>query len=903
MAHLPLSIKIAKPTTLFPHEELREHLQIEESPTGWILTPLSQCQIFDPSFLITFEDEDEAITDRMKSLDRHLNPTRMVWTVDITGGMTQTTTKFKLVTNDGTSYRTTHESTPYETKYASTGLIVILNTIAQYETTLEAAYRIKELIKKYPFIESSITLDETLESKKFPEIKAIKPKISIVDGGYASVEVTLSTDQGEITSFSNVSNSNMFFTAPQTFAAVSPDDKKIIDTIRNMRNQPFAKIPKNFVDLLPEGVSSEILDLSEFNPRVIGFQPAVGVNEINPNAGVTWFRKFGDPEITVAIHTTADSYEKIKFTDEEQLTATLEKYNSLRASGAQFSPTQEIKINEAQSIPFTQEAYNDLKNNLIQITAITTQNTNPPGPETTPPQPAQNLMPQIAQDHTKIAQLPTINPTLFWTTLQECLNPGLELKTHQKDGVNFLLNHYNKNKGGVLIADDMGLGKTFQTLAFIATIKKLYPGKPALVVAPLILLQNWSNEVEKFFRPGTFRPLQLHGENLKRIREQNGNTLSNEALSQYDLILTNYKTLASWWKQLLLVDFDFVAFDESQNIKTPRTTTSEAAQGIKGNFFICLTGTPVENRLRDIWPQISALQRLPNPLKELKDFQKDIEKNPEAVGLTKQALNYPGEESIILRRTKAEVISLPPMKLQIIKLPMSPTQMSLESLSVRTNQNQPLKILHDLNRIYQHPVLLQKEAIEHQPLESVIHQSPKLVWLLDTLKTIREKNEKVLIFTPFRGMQRIIEKAIHQTFGRRPGIINGETNSKDPGLADIIIKNFTKEPGFDVICASPIAAGAGLNIVAANHVIHFGRWWNPAKEDQATCRAYRIGQEKTVYVYYPILHHPDSETEGYDVKLHELVERKRSLAADFLNPAGGDISSDEASEFFGGNEK
>ncbi len=164
---------------------------------------------------------------------------------------------------------------------------------------------------------------------------------------------------------------------------------------------------------------------------------------------------------------------------------------------------------------------------------------------------------------------------------------------------------------------------------------------------------------------------------------------------------------------------------------------------------------------------------------------------------------------------------------------------------------------------------------------------------MQTLSEIKAKGEKVIVFTLWKSMQSIISKVIHEHFDVVARTINGETNSRDPDEADRIINYFSKTKGFDVLIASPIAAGAGLNIVAANHVIHYGRWWNPAKEDQATCRAYRIGQEREVHVYYPILHHPDNVEEGFDIKLNALVEKKRKLATDFLNPVGPEISANE----------
>jgi Holliday junction resolvase len=172
------------------------------------------------------------------------------------------------------------------------------------------------------------------------------------------------------------------------------------------------------------------------------------------------------------------------------------------------------------------------------------------------------------------------------------------------------------------------------------------------------------------------------------------------------------------------------------------------------------------------------------------------------------------------------------------------------------------------------------------PLDDYRERSPKLAWLLKTLKDIKSRSEKVIVFCEFREMQRMLVHYIEDVFGYRPDVINGETttSSKHEQSRQKRIKAFQAEPGFGIIILSPVAVGFGVNIQAANHVIHFSRSWNPAKEDQATDRAYRIGQTKSVYVYYPVVR--AQEFKSFDVKLHELLEYKRNLSGDMLNGTG-----------------
>jgi SNF2 family DNA or RNA helicase len=197
-----------------------------------------------------------------------------------------------------------------------------------------------------------------------------------------------------------------------------------------------------------------------------------------------------------------------------------------------------------------------------------------------------------------------------------------------------------------------------------------------------------------------------------------------------------------------------------------------------------------------------------------------------------------------------------------------------------------LELLQYLRRLCTDPQSLYKTTNDLESLTETERHSPKLAWLLTELRKIRDKEEKVIVFCEFRNLQRTLQRAIEERFGIVPDIINGDTSAS----ADHIdnrqrrINRFQSKAGFGVIILSPLAIGFGVNIQAANHVVHFTRTWNPAKEDQATDRAYRIGQTKNVYVYYPVVVAMDFTT--FDAKLDSLLDWKRELSRDMLNGSG-----------------
>lgn len=501
------------------------------------------------------------------------------------------------------------------------------------------------------------------------------------------------------------------------------------------------------------------------------------------------------------------------------------------------------------------------------------------------------------------------------------LREGVELLTHQRHGLAWLQCRYEQQSIGVsgcLLADDMGLGKTLQAISLMAWhLQHGDPRKPCLVIAPVALLENWRAEIDKFFTDQIGPVLSLYGPSLKEYR-QPVSTIDAEVAAVglnkflmkgfengYTIILTTYETLRDYEFSLARVSWGIIVCDEAQKIKNPSALVTRAAKALRADFKVACTGTPVENSLADLWCLFDFFQ--PGLLGSLNEFTKmyrrSIETREDGHEETIEKLRS-AIAPWILRRLKTEVTDLPP-KYEIgdprfmsehLSLTMSSEQKRLYAEAVgefrRTVRDRDstsdnagvrlLSILHRLRTICSNPSALIGEGAETTPLKDLLSISPKLAWLIRHLERIREDDEKVIIFTEFREVQRQVQRAIEECCKLKASIINGDT-SVDAGSGSSrqqIIDKFQQAPGFNVIILSTTAVGFGVNVQAANHVIHFTRAWNPAKEDQATDRAYRIGQGRPVYVYCPTV--VGDGFQSFDQRIDELLAAKRDLSRDML---------------------
>jgi len=487
---------------------------------------------------------------------------------------------------------------------------------------------------------------------------------------------------------------------------------------------------------------------------------------------------------------------------------------------------------------------------------------------------------------------------------------------------------------GALLADDMGLGKTLSALLFLGKWlsywKEISGETPAatLVVAPLSLLENWRNEISLAFSDGTSPfsrvVLGIPAADLKKFHACPGgrdivqsSTDGSAGVEQYGLrfgdgteasldqpgtcVITTYQSLRDYRFSFAGCEWACAILDEVQNIKNPNAIQTIAAKALKAYYRLGLTGTPVENHLGDLWCLIDTIE--PGYLNSYSEFRRTwispLRKSPESLPEVGERLRkFLG--ALILRRTKEESLEgLPKKRVSAPTISMPPRQADayVEILNAvaepAIDEESPVKAtsrhivaLWELRRVTLHPALVGDASPEpaSSPITSraYFRESGKLKWLIDTLDAVRKRNEKVLIFAIQKKFQKMIADHLGIIYDLKIPVINGDTKAtshRKPNETRLgMINEFCARDGFAICVLSPIAAGAGLNIVAANHVIHLERHWNPAKEDQATDRTYRIGQTKDVEVYLPLLTHPNEDLTTFDMGLHRLISKKRDVA-------------------------
>ncbi|MFT5760276.1 MAG: superfamily II DNA or RNA helicase, partial [Alteromonadaceae bacterium] len=453
------------------------------------------------------------------------------------------------------------------------------------------------------------------------------------------------------------------------------------------------------------------------------------------------------------------------------------------------------------------------------------------------------------------------------------------LRTYQHQGLNWLqfLREYQLN--GIL-ADDMGLGKTIQALAHLLIEKQQGRlTKPVLIVAPTSVIFNWANEIEKFTPQLTYQV--LHGS--KRHQHFGcieGLEMPESGEKSVDIIITSYALITKDLDLYSEQKFYYLILDEAHYIKNTKTKLYQAFMSLKAEHKLCLTGTPMENHLGEFWAQFNFL--LPGFLGGQRQFTKlfrtPIEKHGELE--RKQLLNQ-RIKPFILRRTKDKIATELPPKTEIVqKLRIEGKQAELyESVrlamdsrlkdiiadkGLKRSQIEVLDALLKLRQVCNHPKLLSLEGAKK------VNQSAKLDYLMETLPEQIDEGRKILIFSQFTSMLALIEDELVAE-----GIdfvkLTGATTKRQE-----VVDKFQRGE-VPVFLISLRAGGVGLNLTAADTVIHFDPWWNPAVENQATDRAYRIGQDKPVFVYKYIIENSIEE------KIQKIQQNKAALAKALLS--------------------
>ena len=436
------------------------------------------------------------------------------------------------------------------------------------------------------------------------------------------------------------------------------------------------------------------------------------------------------------------------------------------------------------------------------------------------------------------------------------------LRPYQERGFKWL--YTNIKKGfGCCMADDMGLGKTIQVISFILKQKETGELKnPALVVCPTTLLGNWVKEI-KMFAP-VLKTSVYHG-------------LEREIDTKADIIITTYAILRIDVEKIKKQKWSMLIVDEAQNIKNPDTSQTQAVKAVKSGIKIAMTGTPVENKLTELWSIFDFINR--GYLGSLRDFQKSY-----AIPIEKFKQNNRAEKlrlaisPFVLRRLKTDktIISDLPEKVvlneycYLSKMQAALYQSVLDNLMTDISKLNGInrrgmifKLITALKQICNHPYQYLKSGDMSKEM------SGKSEHLVSITKNILENNEKTLIFTQYKEMGSILMSILNDELGITPLFFHGSLNRSQ---REDLIKDFQENSDSNVMILSLKAGGTGLNLTAATNVIHYDLWWNPAVEEQATDRTYRIGQEKNVMVHRFI-------TIGtFEEKIDEMITNKKDLA-------------------------
>jgi len=463
-------------------------------------------------------------------------------------------------------------------------------------------------------------------------------------------------------------------------------------------------------------------------------------------------------------------------------------------------------------------------------------------------------------------------------------NLNATLRPYQERGYQWLYNN-SKVGFGSIIADDMGLGKTLQVISLLLQFK--HEGrlnkKKALVVVPTTLITNWQKEIERF--APQLLPHIYHGVKRELITDE------------CDLVITSYGMLRSDASKFQKLKWEVLVIDEAQNIKNPGTEQTKAVKKLNADVKIAMSGTPVENRLSEYWSLFDFVNK--GYLGSAKYFKKAFASPIENDNNELQLKRFKKiTEPFILRRLKTDksIITDLPEKIEhdcFVQLAKEQTALyqnvvntMMESLNNAEEDSIErkglvLKMMTALKQVCNHPSQFLKKEDDRVEL------SGKTEMLIQLLRSIYENNEKVLIFTQYKDMGQILSRILEDVFDSTPLFLHGGIARKK---RDDMVEEFQNKSHKKIFILSIKAGGTGLNLTAANHVIHYDLWWNPAVEAQATDRAFRIGQQKNVLVHRLI-------SKGtFEEKINQMIQDKKHLA-DLTVSTGekwiGDLSNTE----------
>ncbi|MGN0330446.1 MAG: DEAD/DEAH box helicase [Kineothrix sp.] len=450
-------------------------------------------------------------------------------------------------------------------------------------------------------------------------------------------------------------------------------------------------------------------------------------------------------------------------------------------------------------------------------------------------------------------------------SLRACLRP------YQKTGYTWL-NYMDQMGFGACLADDMGLGKTLQVIAFLEKLRGRRKKARILLVVPASLLGNWQREAEKFAPEMELR--LLHGRSAAVLGQE------LKAAPAF-LTITTYG-MAARIKELEEIRWDCLILDEAQAIKNPVTRQTKQIKRLKSRMRIAMTGTPIENNLTNLWSLFDFLNKgLLGSSAEFKEYCKGLEEHPEGYARLKAMI-----APFMLRRVKTdkEIISDLPDKLEqvdyvslskkqavLYRKLVAEAQERLKELNGIERRGMVLSLISRLKQVCNHP----DQYLGQQTYAP--EESGKFRMLRDICETICEKRERVLVFTQFKEISGYLDEYLFTIFGRRGFVLHGGVPVPERNR---MVEAFQGEKYIPYMVLSVKAGGTGLNLTKASHVIHFDRWWNPAVENQATDRAYRIGQKNNVLVHKLVCKGSVEE------KIDEMINSKKELAENVIGSGG-----------------
>ncbi len=440
------------------------------------------------------------------------------------------------------------------------------------------------------------------------------------------------------------------------------------------------------------------------------------------------------------------------------------------------------------------------------------------------------------------------------------------LRPYQQRGYDWL--HLNAALGfGSILADDMGLGKTLQVITLLLKYAEegLLDTQKAIVIVPTSLLGNWLREIERF-APAL------------RARVYHGSQRTLPAPEEFEVLLTTYGVARTEEKTLAKLPWRVLVIDEAQNIKNPAAKQTRAVKKLPAPVRIAMSGTPVENRLLDYWSLLDFA--LPKFLGSRKHFNEHYGRPIQGEHDRRAAERFRRLTSpFVLRRLKTDksiIGDLPDKVVQTEHCSLTPEQTALYESILRENmrmveeaengigrQGLILKLITALKQCCNHPVQFLKQGT------ATFAQSGKGLLLRERLTSILENGDKAIIFTQYRAMGELLRGMIRDAFGLDTPFLHGGSSTK---ARDAMVERFQTDGDCPLLLVSIKAGGTGLNLTAANHVIHYDLWWNPAVEAQATDRAYRIGQQRTVFVHRLVTERT------FEEKIDRLIQSKREVA-------------------------